>query len=122
MKVEYTKLVLQEGTADYRLTEWKSVEVHVCGVFYVNGFCFLVVRDPYKPSAFTVIEEKTGRRISRCFRSRSVGAAYDTALDIIIENAESLPLKVELGTALNKYVFHFRSVTPALSFAYGVYL
>jgi hypothetical protein len=64
---------------------------------------------------FTVIEEKSGRRIERLFYCRSVGAAYDVGLSVIFENIERLAFCVDLGTALGKRVLCFRSVSALQS-------
>ena len=114
MKV--SKLYLQEGVSRYRLLRWKSMDVAVLGYFFVNGFRFLVIRDPFVKGRFTVIEEKSGLRIYREFYARSVGAAYDTAVDIIRENIERLPFRVEIMTGLPRQSFSMRSNTPTVNF------
>lgn len=115
--MDISALTLHEGTALYSLARWRYREVTVCGYFMAYGHRFLVVRDPHKPSWYTVIEEQTGRRISKDFCYRSVGIAVDRAIDIIMENCEILDFKVRVAVGLAERTFLQRNrslFSPAL--------
>ncbi len=113
--MDYSKLILQEGTALYSMIRWQYREVSVCGYFYAYGYRFLVVRDPYRPMRFTVIEEKTGRRLCKNFFCRSVGVAFDRAKEVIEENKDRLEFKVTVATGLAQRVLSFQPISPALA-------
>lgn len=115
MKV--SAFIIHEGTALFSLSRWEYREVSVCGYFRVNGHRFLVVRDPRKPSWYTVIEEQTGRRICKDFCYRSVGIAVDRAIDVIYDNCEVLDFKVKVAVGLAEKTLLWRNRTlfsPAL--------
>ena len=112
--MDFSKLILHEGTSLYSMKEWKYRTVSVCGYFYGYGYRFFVVRDPYRPCKFTVIEEKTGRRLCKDFFCRSIGVAFDRAKEVIEENKDRLEFKVTVATGLAQRVLSFQPVSAAI--------
>ena len=112
--MDISKLIFQEGIAQFSLGHWQYRDVNVRGYFIAFGYRFLVVHDPRKPSWFTVIEEKTGRRLCQDFRYRSIGAAVDRAIDVITENKDRLEFHVTVTTGLAQRSFKFQPVSPTI--------